>query len=456
MSDHKPKLKVQQLTGWGYYPKVECKLERPERIKDLRFPKGKQIARGLGRSYGDAALNSRGTVVLLERLDRMLEFDEKSGILRAEAGLTLDDIIKVFLPRGWFLPVTPGTRYVTLGGCLAADVHGKNHHHHGCFSRFVKEIELLTPSRGKVKASPDIEKELFWATAGGMGLTGVITEMTLQLMPVETAYVKVSRYSGKDLSEVLGILQDRTLDDIYSVAWIDALAVGDSLGRGVVMNGHHALLEDLPQKLQSAPLKLAEKKVHNLPFFLPGFCLNKLTVKAFNTLYYRFESVKKEASIVDFDAYFYPLDFIHNWNRLYGKKGFLQYQFVIPFRGAEECLRQVLKHLQKSCSPSFLAVLKRFGKEGAGHLSFPFEGFTLALDLPMQGASTLEALRKADEIVLRFGGRLYLAKDARMSAEMFHKTYPRFQEWSKVKKQIDPLGSLSSDLSERLKMEGGK
>lgn len=446
------KSSTKELSGWSFVPKAQCEVVRPERINQLHPYREPYIARGFGKSYGDAALNSVGKVILMERLNRILAFDEKTGVLRAEAGVTIAEILETFVPRGWFLAVTPGTKYVTIGGCFACDVHGKNHHHVGSFAQHVKEIEILLADHQTLKCSPTARKELFWATAGGMGLTGIIQEMTLQLIPIESSYVKVTHYPAKNLDEMMDILNDPAKDEIYSVAWVDCLAAGDSLGRGIVMNGHHALKEELPPKKE--PFALKKKPQANIPFFCPSWLLGNFTVKTFNNLYYQTQAKKKSPFFTDYEHFFYPLDAITNWNRLYGKRGFVQYQFVLPHATAREGMRALMKMFSDSAMPSFLAVLKRFGPQNPGYLSFPHEGFTLALDIPMRcSKEVFELLDRADREVLKYGGRVYLAKDAHLSPEMFRAMYPRFSEWVVEKEKYDPSWLNQSDLSRRLKME---
>lgn len=277
------------LSGWGCYPSTYSYLSRPERVQDFQALEFPLIARGYGKSYGDASLNTERDVVLMERMNCFLSFDEQSGILKAEAGVSLDKILRTFIPRGWFIPVTPGTKYATLGGCFAADVYGKNHHVDGTFSQYVKEIELLLPDGSMLVCSPESNPDLFWATAGGMGLTGIITKLTLQLMTIETAYMTVKHYQAKNLGEVLGILDDPKKQDKYSVAWIDCQAKGEFFGRGVVMNGHHSIHEELPNHIDN-PFKINARKQISLPSYGPGWLLNSWSIKAFNSLYYRSQS----------------------------------------------------------------------------------------------------------------------------------------------------------------------
>ena len=439
------------LSGWGRYPLQTCELERPERYADLRPTTDTLIARGQGRSYGDASLNDNGRVILTERINRMLELDAKLGILRAEAGVTLAEILPVIVKQGWFLPVTPGTKFVSLGGCVAADVHGKNHHHEGGFAEYVIGIELILADGTQKTCSVTENEDLFWATVGGMGLTGIIGEVTLQLIPIQTSQMMVSHHAAHNIDHLFQLLQDPALDDRYSVAWIDCLATGDQLGRGIAMFGHHASAAEYKS---DSPLASKPKRIRSLPFDFPALALNPLTIGAFNKLYYYRESRKLTPFLADYDSYFYPLDAIGKWNRMYGKRGFVQYQCVIPEQTALEGISALLKELSGSRRASFLAVLKRMGAQGKGLLSFPLAGYTLALDLPIRDKGLFSLLDKLDKIVLQHGGRVYLAKDARMSAESFHAMYPRHEEWLRIKNNIDPAHRFSSSLSRRLNIGG--
>lgn len=439
------------LSGWGRYPVQICELERPERYADLRPGTDTLIARGQGRSYGDASLNENGRVLLTERIDRMLELDVKQGILRAEAGVTLADILPVIVKQGWFLPVTPGTKFVSLGGCIAADVHGKNHHHDGSFGEHVISIELIMADGSQKTCSATENSEIFWATVGGMGLTGIIGEVTLKLIPIETAQMLVSHHAASNLQHLFQLLQDPALDDRYSVAWIDCLASGEQLGRGIAMFGHHATRAEFSA---TNPLSTKARRTKSLPFDFPSWALNPLSISAFNKLYYYKESRKKSPFLTDYDSYFYPLDAIGQWNRMYGKRGFVQYQCVIPEATALAGMTALLQELSSSRRSSFLAVLKRFGAEGKGLLSFPTPGYTLALDLPLRDKGLFSLLDKLDHIVLQHDGRVYLAKDARTSAESFKTMYPRYTEWLKVKQAVDPDYRFSSSLSRRLNIGG--
>jgi decaprenylphospho-beta-D-ribofuranose 2-oxidase len=441
------------LSGWGRYPVQSCELERPERYADLRPNAAYLIARGQGRSYGDAALNENGRVLLTERVNRLLELDVVQGILRAEAGVTLAEILDVIVPQGWFLPVTPGTKFVSLGGCVAADVHGKNHHHDGSFGDQVLALEMILADGSRRTCSPSENAELFWATVGGMGLTVIIGEVAIKLIPIHSAYMRVRHHAADNLEQLFGLMRDAAIDDYYTVAWIDSMATGKNLGRGVAMCGHHATKDELPADC-ALPLATKRERGRAIPFDFPAFALNRLSIAAFNALYYRHEGDRREPFLSRLDPYFYPLDAIADWNRMYGKRGFVQYQCVIPDVAAYEGIRQLLQQLSDSRRPSFLAVLKRLGAQGRGLLSFPMAGYTLALDLPIRDEGLFTLLNKLDQIVLQHGGRVYLAKDARLSAESFLAMYPRYAEWLKIKNEIDPENRFSSSLSRRLGMGG--
>lgn len=432
----------QELTGWGRYPQVTAQVARPDRYAELLgLAQGAALARGYGRAYGDAAVSAVGTTVLMTRLNRFLTFDASSGLLSAEAGVSLDEILQVVMAQGWFLPVTPGTRYVTLGGAIAADVHGKNHHHVGSFSAFVREIELFT-AQGPLRCSPTQNAPIFWATVGGMGMTGLIGEVTLQLKRIPSAEMQVQHRPAANLAEAFALMESAELDDEYTVAWIDCLASGKSLGRSVFMRGHHA-----EGALTGGP----KPSKRNMPFDLPALALNRYSVKAFNAFYFRWEGRKQQPFRSDIAPFFYPLDGIQNWNRLYGKKGFVQYQFVLPPETAAKGLNAILTRLSLSGNASFLAVLKRFGAAGSGLLSFPMPGYTLALDLPLRH-DTLALLDTLDAVVLDHGGRVYLAKDARLAASSLPQMYPQLDAWRALRAQLDPEGLFVSALGRRLEM----
>lgn len=443
---------IGSISGWGRYPVARSRLLRPARLDRLGLPPGGTlICRGEGRSYGDAAISSEGVVVLTSHLRAVISFDATSGLLVAEAGMSIADILQAFVPMGWFPGVTPGTKFVSLGGAVAADVHGKNHHHDGAFSKYVRWLELITADGNTVRCGPDRHAELFWATAGGMGLTGIITTVALQLVPIESSMIVAQHFQAPDLDTTLRWLDDAEHDDRYTVAWIDCLSPGRRMGRSIVMRGHHARRDELFTAGGNA-LALPRRRTLRLPFDLPSFVLNPLSVAVFNQLYYTVQGRTTEPFLVDYDRFFYPLDAVGDWNRLYGARGFLQYQCMIPDRDAADGMRCVLEQVVRSRRASFLAVLKRFGPGSPGPLAFPAKGLTLALDLPMTGDDVLRLLDDLDELVIGMGGRVYLAKDARLSAERMRRMYPRLDEWLAVKHAVDSGGRFASDLSRRLRL----
>ncbi len=449
--------KSTDLSGWGRYPTVESQIERPEKQSALRSQvegDGKSLlARGAGRSYGDASLlNSEGTTMLTDRLNRMLAFDPDTGVLRAEAGVRLREILEVFVPRGWFLPVTPGTKEVTLGGAVAFDIHGKNHHRDGGVSNFVREIELLTAGGETVTCGPEQSADLFWATVSGAGLTGIITEVALELRPIDTAYVAERTLKADNLEDAFQLFKKHEPDYPYSVAWIDCLASGSALGRSHLMFGRHATPDELPAKQRRDPLGYTPDHLASLPFDLPEGALNEWSVKAFNALYYARQRERDKRAVVGIDPFFYPLDAIGDWNRMYGESGFVQFQCVLPMEESYDGLKEILAEVQESGLASFLAVLKRMGPPDGGLLTFPMKGYTLALDIPRrEGLEGL--LRDLHAITAQRGGRVYLAKDAYLRPDTFREMYPALEEWLEVKRRVDPENRFTSAQAQRLGIE---
>ena len=439
---------TKKFAGWGNYPAEQCRAFRPEKEREqsaLVAAHSSLIARGLGRAYGDAALNPDG-LVLQQKLGRFLDFDANSGVLSCQGGASFADIIETFVPRGFFLPVTPGTKFVTVGGAIACDVHGKNHHRDGNLSNFVESFELLLASGETVTCSREENADLFWATVGGMGLTGIIVRARLRLLPIVSAFISIDYKRAPNLDAALEQFgSDGNYQ--YSVAWIDCLASGDSLGRSVLIRGNHAVADELDDTERYAPLRTPRKKKKSVPFPFPDFALNPLSVKAFNAAYYA--THPDGHAIVDLDSFFYPLDGINNWNRIYGTRGFIQYQVVFPFATSRAGLVQLLEKIAASGRASFLAVLKTFGEANQSPLSFPFAGHTLALDIPFSD-DLPEFTRELDEIVLRHDGRVYLAKDATLSPENFRAMYPRLAEFEEIKRRVDPQNKFASSLSRRL------
>ena len=405
------------------------------------------LARGLGRSYGDAAQNGGGVVVDMTARHRVLSVDTDTALVEVEAGASLDQLMRVLLPLGLFVPVSPGTRQVTVGGAVAADIHGKNHHVDGSFGRHVVSMDLLCADGTIRTLTP--ASELFWATVGGMGLTGLVLRATLRMKKVQSAYCLVDTERCANLDDLLGRMTEGDHRYTYSVAWIDCLARGSSLGRSVLTRGWSATLEQLPYRLRDHALDFRPKQLAVAPPVFPSGLLNRATVAAFNEVWFRKVPHERHGEIQSIAAFFHPLDAVEKWNRIYGPKGFLQYQFVVPF-GAEDTLRRCIQMLGETGQASFLAVLKRFGPPGAGHLSFPTPGWTLALDIPL-GAPVLGGLLdRLDAEVLAAGGREYLAKDSRLSGSEIGRMYPRLDEWRDIRAATDPHGVFTSDLSRRL------
>jgi FAD/FMN-containing dehydrogenase len=442
------------LSGWGRYPRARGRVERPEKIATLhdlvRGPGGGTfLARGAGRSYGDAALNPEGATVLMERFDRLLAFDQEEGRLRCEAGVTFGDLIHTLVPRGWFPPVTPGTQFVTVGGALAGDIHGKNHHRDGGFSGYVHQFELLCASGETLTCSRDHNADLFWATIGGLGLTGIVTDLDFSLRRVETSFMRCRSLRVGNLDEAVDRLDEYDAQYQYSVAWVDCLSSGPHLGRGVVTLANHATIADLSPALRAAPLQARRKGRLRVPVDVPSGLVTRWMVRGYNEVRLTLERRDTE-SLVAYDEFFYPLDAILDWNRLYGRSGFVQYQCVVPAAAGRDTLRRLLNRCLASGWGSFLGVLKRLGPQ-KGVLAFPMPGYTLSLDLPVR-AGLLGFLNELDSLVIGSGGRVNLTKDARLSPEAFRSMYPNYAKWRAVKAAIDPADRFASALARRLRM----
>lgn len=432
-----------EIHGWGRYPRLEAEIAYPHSPAQCAKEVANSaplITRGLGRSYGDSSLSER--LLCTRYLDHFQAFDEATGLLTCSAGVSLDDILKVFVPRGWFLPVTPGTRFVTIGGAIASDVHGKNHHIDGSFGDHVTGMELLLGNGERVHVSSADKPDLFHATCGGMGLTGVILIATLRLKPIRSSAMVETTIKAPDLDAVLAAFEENAAAN-YSVAWIDCLARGKYLGRSLLMLGEHA---------EEGPLTVHASKPLPVPFDMPARLLNHSTVQAFNTLYYWKAKQARHTRRIPFEPFFYPLDALADWNRLYGKPGFVQYQFVLPKAAGVAGLRKVLERIAASGRGSFLAVLKVFGNGNDNLLSFPSEGYTLALDFKAEPA-VFQLLDELDHLVLDHGGRLYLSKDARMSEMTFKSGYPRWQEFEAVRAKYHAIGKFASQQSKRLGLQ---
>ncbi|MCE7527908.1 FAD-binding oxidoreductase [Polynucleobacter sp. IMCC 30228] len=429
-----------QISGWGRYPKIDAEVNLPRDLLQasaLVKSDGLLIPRGLGRAYGDSSLASR--VLETTNLQFFHSFDSVSGILSCDAGVSLFEILKVFVPKGWFIPVSPGTRFVTVGGAIASDVHGKNHHLDGTFGQHVISLQLLLGNGEIVQVSPTENTALFHATCGGMGLTGTILSASFRLVPIKSSEIIETTIKAANLDAVLDGFEQFGAST-YTVAWIDCLAQDENLGRSLLMVGEHA---------EDGPLTVADKNPLTMPVDAPSSLLNPFSIKAFNALYYAKAQNGLSTRRRSFESYFYPLDQILQWNKLYGKAGFMQYQFVIPTSAGREGLRQILKTIAASGQGSFLAVLKTFGKKNANYLSFPIEGYTLALDFKVT-EPIFALMDQLDHLVLQYGGRLYLAKDARMSETTFKTSYPNWQDFEAVREHYHAIGKFASLQSKRL------
>ncbi|MBB42135.1 MAG: FAD-linked oxidase [Rhodospirillaceae bacterium] len=412
-----------KLSGWGQYPVIDTHVQKPKSLKELcdAVIAGNTIPRGNGRSYGDSAIGKTNTIDM-RNFNRVLEFNSETGLLVAESGLLLSDIIDKFLQKGWFPLVTPGTKFVTLGGLVAADVHGKNHHKDGSFCACLSWIEILDKNGELKKCSRNKNKEMFFWTVGGMGLTGTIVKVALYLQPVSSAWIKQETIPAKNISHAIEIFEKR-LETKYSVAWIDCSTKKKNLGRSLVYLGEHALASDLRNDKSLKPLETGKHTSINVPFNLPPFVLNKFSIRIFNKFYF-WLGTKKQKKLVSWNNYFYPLDRLRNWNRIYGKRGFAQFQCVIPLKNALCGMQELLETISECGASSFLGVLKRLGDQ-EGYISFPMKGYTLALDFPIT-RENLELMKRLDQITIKYGGRFYLAKDSRMSSTVFKNSDPRF------------------------------
>ncbi len=447
----------QTLTGWGRTAPSLAQVCQPSSLEQIQAlietaSPSSLIPRGLGRAYGNPAQCAGGTVLDLAAFDR-IDLDPSSGTVTAGAGVSLDALLRALVPAGFFLPVTPGTRNVTVGGAMAADVHGKNHHGEGSFASHVLRLQLVD-GQGllrELNPSDPASAAAFWASAGGMGLTGVITEVSFRLIPIETSLISVDTDRFGDLDSLMAAMVEADTRYRYSVAWVDSL---HPAGRGVLTCGDHASLEQLRRQapeLADDPLAYDPRALASAPPFLPGGLLNTWTVRAFNETWFRKAPKHRVGELQAIGPYFHPLDGVGDWNRIYGPAGFLQYQFAIP-DSASQLVGETLAALRKIGAPSFLTVLKRFGPANPGPLSFPMPGWTLAADVSAAVPGLFEQLDQLDEAVAAAGGRLYLAKDSRQSAAMLERSYPRLAEWREQRALLDPRGVFSSDLSRRVQL----
>jgi len=440
MPDGGPRL----LTGWGRTVPTAATVVAPsdcDALDALLEHAGRRglVARGLGRSYGDAAQNAGGTVVDATALDAVRDLDLAQGTVRVDAGVSLDALMRLLMPFGFFVPVTPGTRHVTVGGAIAADIHGKNHHAEGSFANHVDSFTLHAP-KGTFTVDPEHDPELFWGTAGGMGLTGVVTEATVRLLPVETSLMAIDPDRVPDLDDLMARMGGG-----------DCLARGASLGRGVLTRGDHAPLAALSRHARHDPLHFAPRVMLAAPPWVPNGLLNRFTMRAFNEVWYRKAPRHQVGHLETISAFFHPLDGVQGWNRIYGSRGFLQYQYVVP-DDATETVRVTLEKLSAAQCASFLAVLKRFGPGNPGPLSFAQPGWTLALDLPVSASGVGPLLDELDRLVVEAGGRVYLAKDSRLAPDLLPRMYPELDRFRELRSRVDPSGVLQSDLARRLQI----
>ena len=428
-----------EIYGWGRYPKQDARLLMPSTIASLESISKQEnsfITRGMGRSYGDSA--NALHVLQTKYINHFIEFDKATGKLTAEAGITLREILEVIVPSGWFLPVTPGTSYVTLGGAIASDVHGKNHHIAGTFGQHVKSLSMFLGTGEVVTTSPQHHTDLFHATCGGMGLTGIIISATIQLLPIRSSLISQKTIKADCIEAACEAFESNS-DATYSVAWIDCLSKGKSLGRSVIMLGEHA---------EQGGLEFDIRQKVSVPFSTPSALLNSVTMKAFNITYW-YKAKHSVSQTVSLIPYFYPLDAVGEWNRLYGKKGFVQFQCVVPKLNGIANMRKLLTEISNSGEGSFLAVLKQFGIANENLLSFPTEGYTLALDFKAS-ETAIKTVKKLEDMVVEMGGRLYLTKDALMQESTFKATYSNWEKFEATREQYGAIGKFSSTQSKRL------
>lgn len=423
---------MKNYQSWGNYPKVgRQQILAPAWKSDpipFDSPSTTFLPYGQGRSYGDSCLNEGGTLLDTAFLDRYLAFDRQTGILRCEGGVTLEEILNLIVPAGWFLPVTPGTKYVSVGGCIANDVHGKNHHGHGTFGCHVTQFELLRSDGKRIHCSPQENDAYYRATIGGLGLTGLILWAEIKLKKIKNSLIDAEYIKFSSLQDFFALCRDSDKAFEYTVAWFDCF----STGRGIFIRGNHA---------KEGETVLSARRKIKIPFSFPSIVLNPLTMRLFNQFYYAKQSSKVKHFRTHYDPFFYPLDAVVDWNKIYGKRGLLQYQCALPEDAAEKHLKKLFEEISSSGMGSFLAVLKAFGAlKSPGMLSFPKKGYTLALDFPNYGGRLLKLLEKLDDIVKDAGGTVYPAKDARMSSASFRRFYPQWEEWERYK---DPKFSSS-------------
>jgi FAD/FMN-containing dehydrogenase len=428
-----------EFASWGRFPKAShLGAPAPARLAEvdsmIHTAGAPILPRGLGRSYGDSCLNDGGYLLLTKWLNKIHAFDANSSLLKCESGVTFEEILKIFVPKGWFLPVTPGTKFITVGGAIANDIHGKNHHQAGSFGHHLIRFELLRSDGRRMICSRENNADWFRATIGGLGLTGLILWAEFRLKSIAGPYIEMESIRFKNLDEFFAISKGSEQDYEYTVAWLDCLSTGNSLGRGLFMRGNHSA------KREEKALK-NNSNGKTFPFEAPSFLLSKAAIRAFNSAYYHKQLKKSVKRLIHYDPFFYPLDKIRHWNRMYGKRGFLQWQCVVPILNSTDAIKIILSEIAESGLGSFLVVLKEFGSlPSEGMLSFPAPGMTLALDFANAGERLFRLLSHLDETVVKFGGRIYPAKDARMSGKTFCASFPAFDEFARY---IDPKFSSS-------------
>ncbi len=441
------------LRGWGRTAPARSTILRPTSDEEIRSTVLTAdghgvIVRGLGRSYGDPAQNAGGAVIDGTVRSGLVDLDLHDGVARVLAGTSLDDLMRWLVPLGWFVPVTPGTRIVTVGGAIACDVHGKNHHKKGSWCNHVLSFRLLDGSGAVHDVNPTDDPDVFWATAGGMGLTGIIVDATVQLQPIGSSQLLVDSDRAPDLDAVMAMMIEGDGDYDYSVAWIDVMARGRHLGRSLLDRGRFATREEVLASGDPRPTDYSAHMLPSLPDVFPSGLVNRLTVKAFNELWFRKSPARRRDALMGIEKFFHPLDMVGDWNRVYGRRGFIQWQYVVPDESSD-FVRRSLERISAAGLPSFLSVLKRMGPGNPGHLSFPISGWTLAIDIPV-AAGLDEVFDDLDREVVEAGGRLYLAKDSRVRPELLPLMYPRLDEWRDVRAGLDPDRRFRSDLGRRL------
>lgn len=450
-------MNVERLHGWGatnpsWGNVHEVTPRRLASVLDGAGPRG-ALMRGLGRSYGDAAQNGGGLVLRLADTVHDTLLDDERGLATVRAGVSLDELLRLIVPRGFFVPVTPGTRFVTIGGAVASDVHGKNHHLDGTFGAHVHELRLALADGSEVTVGPDRDPELFWATVGGIGLTGAILEATIDLIPIETSRMRVDTSRYDDIDLLMAAMSDGDDDYRYSVAWLDPLARGRHLGRSVLTRANHARRDELGARARREPLAYGARQRLRMPSVVPpSGVINRATVAAFNEVWFRKAPVRREGELQTIPSFFHPLDAVGGWNRVYGRRGMIQFQFVVPFEAAH-VVRHVVEAFAEHRTPSFLSVLKRFGAANPAPLSFPRPGWTLAVDVPAGAPDLAELLRGFDAEILAAGGRHYFAKDAHTVPAAIRQGYPELAAWQAVRRRVDPDHLWRSDMSRRLRLD---